>query len=54
MVFCSKFVIDGGGINRGGGIPDKNLDKLIDPKLHDSFGRSGCSPHGFVAVISPR
>ena len=31
----------------------KNLAKLIEPKLHDSFPSKGCSPQGFVAIISP-
>ncbi len=26
-----------------------NAPKLIDPRLHTSKGKSGCSPHGFVA-----
>ena len=30
-----------------------NCATLIDPRLHASFGRSGCSPHGLVASISP-
>ncbi|GIS30588.1 MAG: hypothetical protein Ct9H90mP2_09710 [Dehalococcoidia bacterium] len=30
-----------------------NFPTSIEPKLHDSFGSKGCSPHGFVAVILP-
>ncbi len=30
-----------------------NLDKLIEPKLQDSYGNKGCSPQGFVDSISP-
>ncbi len=27
--------------------------RFMEPKLHDSYGRRGCSPHGFVLSISP-
>ena len=27
--------------------------RLIEPRLQLSYGRSGCSPHGFVASIGP-
>src|SRR5574338_253743 len=27
--------------------------KLIEPRLHDSYGYSDCSPHGFVALSGP-
>ena len=30
-----------------------NRDTLSDPRLQASLGRSGCSPHGFVASIIP-
>ena len=30
-----------------------NFAKLMEPKLHDSFPNRGCSPQGFVAIISP-
>ena len=30
-----------------------NFPTSIEPKLQDSFGSKGCSPHGFVAVILP-
>src|SRR3712207_6216019 len=33
--------------------PFTKADKLIEPRLHGSFGRSGCSPHGFVASMDP-
>ncbi|KWT93238.1 hypothetical protein ASN18_0321 [Candidatus Magnetominusculus xianensis] len=29
------------------------LERFIEPRLQDSKGRSGCSPHGFVASILP-
>ena len=35
------------------GSPATKFARLIDPKLHDSFGSNGCSPQGFVAVIRP-
>ena len=28
-------------------------ERLIEPRLHDSYGSSGCSPHGFVDSILP-
>ena len=27
------------------------FDKLIEPRLHDSYGNNGCSPQGFVAPM---
>ena len=27
--------------------------RLIEPRLQDSYGMSGCSPHGLVLSISP-
>jgi hypothetical protein len=27
--------------------------RLIEPRLHESYGCNGCSPHGFVASIRP-
>ena len=30
------------------------LARLSEPRLQDSYGRSGCSPHGLVASIAPR
>src|SRR2546423_15472684 len=27
--------------------------RLIDPRLHDSYGYNDCSPHGFVARNGP-
>ena len=32
-------------------VSDRNFDTSIEPRLQDSFGRSGCSPQGLVAVI---
>ena len=29
-------------------------ETLTDPRTHASYGSRGCSPHGFVASISPR
>ncbi len=29
------------------------LARFIEPRLHDSYGNNGCSPHGFVLSISP-
>ena len=28
-------------------------DSTMEPRLQDSYGSSGCSPHGFVAVMRP-
>ena len=30
-----------------------NRERLTEPRLHASYGSSGCSPHGFVDSISP-
>src|SRR5665647_1755867 len=27
--------------------------RLMEPRLHDSYGSRGCSPHGFVDSIAP-
>jgi len=29
------------------------FDRLMEPRLHDSYGSSGCSPQGFVLSIAP-
>jgi hypothetical protein len=31
-----------------------NFERLTEPRLHASYGSSGCSPQGFVDSISPR
>jgi hypothetical protein len=34
-------------------LPAANFPRLIEPSTHDSYGSSGCSPHGFVVSITP-
>ena len=31
--------------------PSTILERLIEPRLHDSYASNGCSPQGFVASI---
>ena len=41
-------------LHRSGAVSRTSLETFTDPRLHASLGGSACSPHGFVASMSPR